>query len=110
MPKLVKNSSCEGSIHDVPSWNKDNEFVVSSYRINHQGLSEIAWSIFKIHNETVNVWSHFLGKLMFITAGIVIFFSYPNMHNLGQTGMVEYYQNYDDMSLERFTLEKISQV
>lgn len=73
--------SCEGTISDIPSWNKDNEYVKSGYRINIQGIRNIAWTFFQIHNETVNVWSHFLGKVLFITLGVLICFYYPNMHN-----------------------------
>jgi len=81
-PKLIpekKGPSCEGQLSDIPVWNKDNEYVKSGYRLNYNSNREIAWSFFQFHNETVNIWSHFLGKVLFLSIGVLLYFYYPNM-------------------------------
>ena len=93
-PKLVvpcaSGPSCEGQLSDIPVWNKDNEYVKSGYRVNYSSNKEIAWSFFQFHNETVNIWSHFLGKVIFFTIGVLLFIYHPNMQAMGQKGMAEY--------------------
>ena len=42
-------------------WQKDNEFILSSYRKASYSLDRSLKSIWSIHNETVNIWSHLLG-------------------------------------------------
>lgn len=37
--------------------------IISGYRLEHQPWSYYIKSIFKLHNETFNVWTHFLGAL-----------------------------------------------
>jgi len=41
--------------------------------------------MFMWHNETINVWSHFLGKLLYIYVFYWICINYPNMEQQGQT-------------------------
>jgi len=99
--------SCEGQLSDIPVWNKDNEYVKSGYRVNYSSNKEIAWSFFQFHNETVNIWSHFLGKVIFFTIGVLLFINYPNMQAMGQKGMAEYNKLSQDMTIEKFANEKI---
>jgi adiponectin receptor len=95
-------------LSDIPIWNKDNEYVKSGYRINYKSSFEIAWSFFQIHNETVNIWSHFLGKVIFLTIGIMIYFYFPDMEKQGSQGMVEYYNlKSGHLSMLEFTNERI---
>jgi adiponectin receptor len=57
-----------GTWLECPEELRDNEYIIYGYRINYRGwlgkngvLSTFAlW-----HNETVNVWSHFIGLLIF---------------------------------------------
>jgi adiponectin receptor len=44
----------------------------SGYRIGFNSLSKILKSIFMIHNETVNIWSHLLGAIGFIAFVVLI--------------------------------------
>lgn len=57
--------------NDLPTYMKHNEFILGYYR------SEWPWketflSIFSIHNETVNIWTHLIGFVLFlaIAAGL----------------------------------------
>ena len=45
---------------------RDNEHLKTGYRINFHTYEECARSLFMVHNETVNVWSHLIGSLIFI--------------------------------------------
>jgi hypothetical protein len=37
---------CKGLFEDIPDWQKDNEFILTGYRVNYQGFSEVAKSFF----------------------------------------------------------------
>ena len=45
----------------APAFLIDNEFILHGYRINFNTKMKIFKSLFMLHNETVNVWSHLLG-------------------------------------------------
>ncbi|KAL5660151.1 hypothetical protein ACJX0J_027276, partial [Zea mays] len=53
----------------LPEWLKDNEFIHGYYRCEWP-MKETVLSIFSIHNETLNVWSHLLGFLLFLCLAI----------------------------------------
>lgn len=44
----------------------DNEFIENGYRVGHDSCYAAMGSLFTCHNETVNVWSHFCGALLFL--------------------------------------------
>jgi hypothetical protein len=44
----------------------DNEKILTGYRINFNTMKRIFSTIFMIHNETVNIWTHLIGVLFFI--------------------------------------------
>lgn len=51
---------------------RDNEYIISGYRINFSSTRRIlrryfSFSLFMVHNESVNVWSHLLGMLLFLS-------------------------------------------
>ncbi|KAJ3675598.1 hypothetical protein LUZ60_004640 [Juncus effusus] len=50
---------------DLPEYLKDNEFILGYYR-SEWPMKETICSIFSIHNETLNVWSHLLGFFIFL--------------------------------------------
>ena len=66
-----------GLYKDYPDELKDNEYITSGYRIGYQGLSNGFRTMFMVHNETVNVWTHFLGKLFFLGVLIYMLSAYP---------------------------------
>mmetsp|Transcript_15593 Transcript_15593/g.26845 ORF Transcript_15593/g.26845 Transcript_15593/m.26845 type:complete len:369 (-) Transcript_15593:49-1155(-) len=53
------------AIHEVPDWVRDNEYILTGYRV-HFSFGLCLRSLFRIHNETVNVWSHLLGFFLFL--------------------------------------------
>src|SRR6185312_7400862 len=54
----------------LPSWLKDNPYIAHGYRV------EIGWknscqSICHLHNETLNIWTHFLAFLFMLILLII---------------------------------------
>ena len=47
---------------------KDNEHITHGYRINFDSPRKIFKSLFMVHNESVNIWSHFLPALIICVA------------------------------------------
>ncbi|KAL6623282.1 hypothetical protein ACP70R_033161 [Stipagrostis hirtigluma subsp. patula] len=64
--KKEKKNKCELIGYDaLPEWLKDNEFIHGYYRCEWP-MKQTILSIFSIHNETLNVWSHLIGFLLFL--------------------------------------------
>ncbi|XP_071692144.1 heptahelical transmembrane protein 4-like [Rutidosis leptorrhynchoides] len=55
--------------HSLPAYMKDNEFILGHYRAEWP-LKQIFLSIFTLHNETLNVWTHLIGFFLFLTLTI----------------------------------------
>lgn len=53
------------SFHQLPEYMKDNEFIVNYYRADWP-LKQAFFSLFRWHNETLNVWTHLLGFVLFL--------------------------------------------
>ena len=52
-----------GSYYETEEFMKDNEYIKNGYRINCDSLWKCFKSLFVIHNESINIWSHLLGSL-----------------------------------------------
>ena len=48
--------------HSLPSWLKDNDFLHKGHRPQLNSFFACFKSIFRIHTETGNIWTHLLGK------------------------------------------------
>jgi adiponectin receptor len=48
------------SFENLPEYLRDNEFIHGFYR-KEQSLVSSLRTLFKLHNETGNVWTHFIG-------------------------------------------------
>lgn len=60
-----------GHIKKAPHFIVDNEYIKRGYRINFNSKKRICKSLFMLHNESVNVWSHLIGVGCFI--GLLIY-------------------------------------
>ncbi|KAI1476999.1 HlyIII-domain-containing protein [Daldinia eschscholtzii] len=54
---------------DLPSWRRDNHYIISGYRPDSNSYWRSFTSIFYVHNESVNIWTHLLGALFFPAVG-----------------------------------------
>ena len=61
-----------GSYEDAADFVKDNEYIKNGYLLNCNTIKKTIKSLFVLHNELVNIWSHLLGALFFIA---LIFYS-----------------------------------
>lgn len=67
----VKLKAFIGHIKKAPNFIVDNEYIQRGYRINFNSKKRICKSLFMLHNESVNVWSHLIGVGCFI--GLLIY-------------------------------------
>ena len=81
-PKII-------SLDQVPLFRKlfiqVHPIILNGYRIHHQ-ISECFVSVFKLHNETLNIWSHmlpFIGFLVLLTYLIISKFQKKNIIKIG---------------------------
>ncbi|KAJ9163054.1 hypothetical protein P3X46_022769 [Hevea brasiliensis] len=69
------------SFWELPEYMKDNEFILSYYRVSWP-LKEALFSIFRWHNETLNVWTHLIGFLLFLGLTIANVMQVPQVADL----------------------------
>ncbi|KAH9899349.1 HlyIII-domain-containing protein [Cubamyces lactineus] len=62
---------------EIPDWQKDNEYILTGYRRATASWRACAASVFGyLHNETVNIHSHLLGAVLFLT----LLATFPAVH------------------------------
>jgi adiponectin receptor len=54
----------------LPSWLQDNDFLHRGHRPPLPSFGACFKSVFRIHTETGNIWTHLLGCVMFIAVAI----------------------------------------
>lgn len=59
---------------DLPSWRRDNAFIHSSYRRTTPSYAHSFRSLFYLHNESVNIWSHLSGAIIFAASAAYIYY------------------------------------
>jgi adiponectin receptor len=55
---------------ELPDWQQDNQHIHSGYRSASNSYRRSIASLGYIHNESVNIYSHLVGAIFFILAGI----------------------------------------
>ncbi|KAJ3183147.1 Progestin and adipoQ receptor member 3 [Irineochytrium annulatum] len=66
------NTSLTRKLQDAPRYLQDNPFIFSGYRSGYTYVEN--WiSLWHLHNETFNVWTHIAGALLF--ASIAVFYA-----------------------------------
>ncbi|RWS06198.1 adiponectin receptor protein-like protein [Dinothrombium tinctorium] len=56
----------------LPQWLQDNDFLHMGHRPQLESFKKCFWSIFRLHTETANIWTHLIGCLIF--AGLAVYF------------------------------------
>ena len=49
-----------------------NQWILNGYRINYDSWKETLKSLFQVHNEIVNIWTHLLGFLACLIGFLVM--------------------------------------
>ncbi|EPS71737.1 hypothetical protein M569_03024 [Genlisea aurea] len=68
--KKKKSEYALKSFEELPEYMKDNEFILRYYRVDWP-FKESLLSLFRWHNETLNVWTHLIGFLVFVGLTVV---------------------------------------
>nr|KAJ3417708.1 hypothetical protein HK105_000897 [Polyrhizophydium stewartii] len=61
-------------VHDMPTWYTDNAFIYRGYRRITNSYRGCFLSLFYVHNESGNVYTHLVGVLLFLVLIPVFFF------------------------------------
>ncbi|KAL3844679.1 hypothetical protein ACJIZ3_002082 [Penstemon smallii] len=64
--------------HSLPPYLQDNEYIHRHYRCEWP-LRQVFFSLFTIHNETLNVWTHLIGFFLFLSLTIYTATKVPNI-------------------------------
>ena len=93
-----------GTYWELPEGLRENKYIHGGYRIGFQSFWLGLKTLFMWHNETVNVWTHFLGKIVFLGIVIWLFFSTAQMDQVGQA-TIDQYRN-SGLTLREFTMQQ----
>ncbi|KAK7309144.1 hypothetical protein RJT34_05650 [Clitoria ternatea] len=67
--------------HSLPGYLRDNEYILGHYR-SEWPMKQVLLSIFTIHNETLNVWTHLIGFFIFLALTIYTAMKVPKVVDL----------------------------
>jgi len=73
--------------HALPNWLRDNDFLLKGHRPPLPSVKECFKSIFRVHTETGNIWTHLVGAVAFIAIA-VYFLTRPNVEVQAQEKLV----------------------
>ncbi|XP_022863361.1 heptahelical transmembrane protein 4-like [Olea europaea var. sylvestris] len=85
--------------HSLPGYLKDNEYILRHYR-SEWPLKQTLLSIFTIHNETLNVWTHLLGFFLFLCLTIYTAMNSPKVMDLSTLHLPEVLKKADFHKLQ----------
>jgi adiponectin receptor len=57
-----KETYCLGTHQEAPEW-QQHEYILTGYRIKFS-YSQCTQSLFKVHNESLNIWTHLIAALI----------------------------------------------
>ncbi|KAL6221644.1 hypothetical protein ACLB2K_005040 [Fragaria x ananassa] len=69
------------SYWELPEYMKENEFILNYYRADWPIL-EALFSVFRWHNETLNVWTHLIGFVLFVGLTMANLWEVPQVSDL----------------------------
>ncbi|XP_065070342.1 adiponectin receptor protein 1-like [Rhopilema esculentum] len=72
--KCVLNTGWNVVSHwELPDWLRDNEFLSHGHRPQLPSFKQCFSSMFRLHTETGNIWTHLIGLVLFLLAMFAIF-------------------------------------
>ncbi len=102
-----KQARCDATIEEIPEWLYDDDYIKTGYRINQQGACEVMATMCQCHNETVNIWTHFIGALTFLCLMFIILLCYQNVEEIGSQGSIAYNQLNAEILINEYLEQKI---
>ena len=85
----IKQTSCCVRNYDlhcypqIPDYLQHNPFIEAGYRVN-LSFWQTTYSFFHWHNESLNVWTHFVGFLFFAVLAIISYTTWLNQVSIGE--------------------------
>lgn len=79
----LRSGAYLGPRHEANPHEVYNDYIVSGYRINYSTWTLTLKSLFQLHNESVNVWTHLFGFFAALVTIVVI--ACANSSTLQQT-------------------------
>lgn len=73
LPSLTKLSTALLLWDDLPPWRRDNHYIRSGYRQSRASYAHSLRSLFYLHNESVNIWTHLLGAVVALAAAAYVY-------------------------------------
>ncbi|CAH8495574.1 unnamed protein product [Schistosoma turkestanicum] len=73
--------------HSLPHWLRDNDFLLRGHRPQLPSFRECFRSIFRLHTETGNIWTHLIGFICFLVLSI-LFLVHPDLNIHWQEKMI----------------------
>jgi adiponectin receptor len=61
------------TVHEIEHWQHDNEYLLASYRRVSNSYAKSLLSLFYIHNQTGNIYSHLVGVILFLSWAVSTF-------------------------------------
>ncbi|KAF7181249.1 hypothetical protein CNMCM7691_000467 [Aspergillus felis] len=81
-PKVVEKSPVNVSVSpkkervfhasQIPAWMQWDPYILRGYRAQLDSYEQCFWSLFYLHNESVNTWSHMIPGMYFLTLLLAI--------------------------------------
>lgn len=62
------SAQCLLSYNDVPDWYSDNPYILTGYRPISNSSQNCLSSLFYLHNESINIYSHLIPAILFLLA------------------------------------------
>jgi adiponectin receptor len=59
--------------HELPAWQRDNHYIHSGYRPASNSYRTSFLSLFHLHNESVNIYTHLIGALFFLLTSFILY-------------------------------------
>ena len=78
---------CDGLLEEVPSWQRDGEYIKTGYRVDYESGCEVASTLCRCHNESTNIWTHLIGAIVALALGIFILAYFRNTEAIGYSGL-----------------------
>ena len=81
-----------GNRAQAPEFMRYNPYIETGYRINFDTFWKLGKSLFMLHNETVNIWSHLIGALAF-----VVLMRHTYIWNIKEPAQISGFENFNAM-------------